>query len=276
MHRLGRSTLRARTSITPSDYYIYAPLNGSIASPWNTTISDAGFGGTVDGVIDWSLGTAVRFHTPPATDGMRDDLAQLISYWLNNGDSHVHTGEGESTWYRAKLRFPTGFVATAGTWNWLVVWHNQSAVVPGSVSIALGMKSDGTIPGPGTNPRLIFRPSGGPNTAPEYHWYYANSTISTDHWYDLVFNITWGTTSGDGRASFWVDAATFDATGQTGEGAFTNPVSHPTLFYNSSTLVRDQPGFGVYNYHYDVNFNYDIDWDDIYIGPTAASVGFSP
>jgi hypothetical protein len=260
--------------------YLYAPLDGSYSSPWRQTISGVN-GGTASGKISWNtdgvLGQSVRFSNP-ADASSSGTLAHLTSIWLNNGESAAHTAPSDDTWYRFHVRFPGNWVAAAGNWNWLIVWHNASkASSAGAKSFGIGVLANGTVPGPGTNPRLWIRPGGGSSSSPTYKTSCAPpNSLQLDHWYDIVVNVVWSTSALNGRISLWIDGQPFSAVASNCGGSdWANPVSFPTLYTNSDGSI-DQPGLGIYNYHPDVTWPYADDFDELSMGPSAASVGFTP
>ena len=68
------------------------------------------------------------------------------------------------------MKFPSGYKATRGEWNWLVEWHNDDQTHNSCTcySIALGVLTDYTADNsPNVNPRLHFRLAGGSVSAPQ-------------------------------------------------------------------------------------------------------------
>jgi hypothetical protein len=271
------------SSVTPSSNptapvcsgcYVENKLDGSMPSNWVYWAGDGSNGHcshTAEGSYSWLtdgvFNGALRLHTPASqyTAANPSDCSNSTSWRLDYGNPLVHASEGDSTWYRVRMRWsgqPIG-----GQWDWAVEWHNDVSVVPGTVSTAWGVWSDGGLSynTPGTNPRLVLRPAGGPNTAPVYNnFQMPPGSLIPNHWYDLVTHIVWGVDSSTGHVDAWVDGQRFVS------------ANVPTLLYNSSTGQRDRLSFSMYNYHYDVNWATDRDFDEVLIGPTAASIGFTP
>lgn len=253
--------------------YVYAPLDGAIDTTTWRYESSAPQGGTPAGSFSWLTGGfkngAIRYHTPAAST-WTSTQSQLLSHFISNGSPLIHTAEGDTTWYRFEVRAGAGSFIP-GEWDWLAEWHNNTSIVPGSVSSAWGLVSSGSIsgPNPGTSPYLEFRASGGPNTAPVYTRYrMAPGSFTAGAWHDLIAEITWGPNATTGALSLWVDGQPFPG--------YTWPQHIPTLLYNSSSGQRDDPAFGIYEYHYAVTYPVDRDFDEVLIGSSAASVGFTP
>lgn len=267
-------TVTVGTTTTPAPApYVSQSFESNPTSPWLYEAS-APQGGTPAGsyslVSDGVSGKAVRYHTPASSTGDVHQ-GQLVSHYLGNGSGLLHDTEGATTWYRVHFRAPSGTNFLGGQWDWLVEWHNNTNTVPGTVSMAWDLLSNSvaSVTAPASNPYLGFRAAGGPHTAPVYTWYKMPSgSLVPGHWYDLVAQITWGTTSSTGAVSLWIDGKPMPG--------YTWPQHAPTLFYNSSTGQRDNPAFGIYNYHYSVTFPIDRDYDEVKIGGTADSIGFTP
>ena len=263
--------------------YIYAPLDGSVdSSKW--IYLNSGVNGGVAAtpgrvwIADGLQNGAARFAhnadtqlAPPCPGGT---CAHLTSQYLTYGSPYIHVAPGESTWYRVHLRFPTGWQPYRGSWNWLVEWHNGNRAAGTAVSFAIGATANSD----GSGARLLIRPAGGSATSPTYKWSYsAPGSLQTNHWYDLVIHVVWSPSVSTGRIEYWIDGQPFTATGSEGPSGtpWQNPVSFPTLFSFSDGTV-DQPAYGVYNYHPYVTWEYDVDFDELSVGPSAASVGFVP
>jgi hypothetical protein len=256
--------------------YIYEPFDGSFAQPpWLTEVSNA-FGsagaGSISFVPDGFQNQAVRDFIPAGTyDG---SSRQLAGQYLGNGSPYVHTGPGETTWYRIHFRFEGSYVPAQSDSRWLEVWHNNSTIVPGVNSLAWGIYADGTTGGVGTNPRFLLRPGGGCSCAPVYHHYYAApGSFQIGHWYDIVTEITWGTSTSTGSISAWIDGQPFVASASNGPSgeSFSNGQGVATLYQNSSGQY-DDPALSLVNYDWRV----PVDFDEVLTGPTAASIGFTP
>ena len=101
-------------------------------------------------------------HGRADDDGPASGQSELASLWLDWPAAHATNGK--STWYAAKVMFPTSYEATTGQWNWFIVWHIDDATwaYPGTNSPALGIFTDYPVgSNRGRNPRLAFRVNGG-------------------------------------------------------------------------------------------------------------------
>lgn len=216
-------------------------------------------------------GNCVRLITTPTSSGPNPS-SEMTSLWQGWNDPDIHTGRGEETWYRIRTRFPSGqYFPTTGEWNWHFAWHNNDHTAsygPNTYSTEMGVCTDfpvvsGQI---GQNPRLWVQMMGGNSASPTVKYVrMPSNSLKWDHWYDIVFKFLWGTRQdGNGWFGWWVD-------GQ----AIVNE-SFPVL-YDNPDGSHDTPGFGLYNYHlHDPAHTSELHFDRVLIGPSAASVGFTP
>jgi hypothetical protein len=253
------------TSLTPSGYYNYQGFEGDLGSdlvyPWAP-----GWGS--------SNGTQYTFNSTylvPVSGfkgqgiGLRTDTNSNITAAWGGGSStglNQHNRPGDSTWYRVKMKFRSPWYPAAGDWDWLMEWHTDSTTA--AYSTALGVYYHNT-----DTPTLVVRLAGGDAGSPTF-----NSTacraapgIKVDHWYDLVAHVVWDTVAasagGRGLFEYWID------------GTRLCSVPFPTLFHRGTHI--DQPSYGIYNYHSPTYTTpRENDYDENFIGPTAASVGFAP
>src|SRR6266576_1778984 len=85
-----------------------------------------------------------------------------VTAYGSTADAGAYTAQGDDTWYRWKVRFPSGvYVPRMGLWNINVEWHESrygstASNCPTFPSPYFGVQADGTTSSPGTNPRLIF------------------------------------------------------------------------------------------------------------------------
>jgi hypothetical protein len=190
----------------------------------------------------------------------------MTALWVGNGDSRIHTGLGEDTWYRIRLRFPSGkYFPTTGQWNWLTEWHDDGHTTSynsNAHSIAMGVYTDypvvsGAV---GTNPQLVLRLMGGNTMSPTTKTLSAGS-LAYDHWYEFLIHFVWSSNPSAGLVEWFSDSQLVAST------------SFPTLYQNPDGTF-DHPGFGLYNYRlHDPMHTSEIDFDLAAVGPTRTSVG---
>jgi hypothetical protein len=252
-------------STTPGDgtAYFLDQFETTLPGAWSQSPADAVSSGLISSVAGQS-GNGVELKATPTSTGPSG--SEMTSLWFDNSDSRIHTSAGDDTWYRMDIQFRSGvFYPTTGHWNWIAEWHDGVACSSaGAVSIALGVYTDyPTVSGAvGANPRLAFRPAGGSCTSPTYQTFeLPSNSLRWDHWYTLLFHIVWSNDSNVGLVEWYVDATKI-----TGE-------YFPTLYKNSDGTL-DKPSFGIYNYRFDDPVHISgVDFDNVAIGPTQASVG---
>jgi hypothetical protein len=211
--------------------------------------------------VDNTAATALKIWTDnTSTAGPGGDMASL--YGPSGGN---HTGNGESTWYRVRVRFPSGrYFASVGDWNILEEWHTSGAC--GAVSPFFGVRGSGSAGQIATSAQLVFVLRGGncANLTEIRVPYGPAGSLQYDHWYDIVVHYVWKQSGG--TIEWYVD----------NQLAYQN-TNFPTLMTTSSGGA-DQPGYGIYNYRLRDGFSgaSEVDFDQTLIGPTAASIGFTP
>jgi hypothetical protein len=216
--------------------------------------------------VDNGAATAIKITTGGSPSGSNGTIASL--YFGSGGQSGQHTANGESAWYRMRVRFPSGsFVATVGDWNMVEEWHTQFGC--GALSSFVGVRGSGSNSSqPATGSQLVLALRGGsptsgtcPNASTEIR-VPDPAPLLYDHWYDIVVHFVWKPAGGS--VEWYVD----------GQRIYQN-ASFPTLLTSNGQV--DQPGFGVYNYRMDAFAgSSEVDFDQTLIGPSASSVGFTP
>jgi hypothetical protein len=190
--------------------------------------------------------------------------SQMSALFLNPG-SQVHASEGEDTWYRVRVFFPSDYQPTVGEWNWIVEWHDDGTTYNecnACVSVAMGVYTDYTGTGYGPNPRLALRLSGGTTSSiVQATAALPSNSLLRNHWYDLVFHYVWSQSSTKGLAEWWVD------------GVQQMSRNFPTL-YRRSDGSSSTNGFGLYNYRLSATWSDSVLFDNAAVGPTRGSVGF--
>ncbi len=198
--------------------------------------------------------------------------SQATCIWV--GASSAYAGispsgeqvQGQDAWYHVRMLLPSAsYQPTTGQWNWLVEWHDDNHTAASGVdpvSMALGIYTDYPVVngGVGQNPHLVLRLAGGSSASPTYQSIELPDLVTDDHWYDLTFHFVWSADPNAGLVEWYVD------------GSQVLSEHFPTLFTNPDGTVSYNT-FGVYNYHLAAPWNSTVDFDDLAIGPTQASVG---
>jgi hypothetical protein len=211
-------------------------------------------------VPGWT-GQGASLTAGPSTTGPSSSGSEMASLWLNWPAAHA--GVGMDTWYAAKVKFPTGYQATTGQWNWFMEWHvdDATSTYSGAYSSALGVYTDYPVtPYPGLNPRLAFRVMGGSVTSPQqYVFTMPSNSLRLGSWYDILVHFVWSPDSNVGLAELWLDGQLLVST------------HFPTL-YRHPTGATSFNYFGLYNYRPKVSWDASIHFDRVRIGPTRGSV----
>jgi hypothetical protein len=218
-------------------------------------------------LVDNGTAAALEIHTDNTSlNSSGGDIASL--YFASGRQSGQHTANGESTWYRMRVRFPSGsYVPVVGDWNLHEEWHTQFGC--GALNSFVGVRGSGSNTSqPATSAQLVLALRGGsplsgscPNASNDFR-VPLNAPLQYDHWYDIVVHFVWKPSGGS--VQWYVD----------GQLAYQN-TNFPTLLTSGGQV--DQPGFGVYNYRQRLfQGASEVDFDQTLIGPTASSVGFTP
>jgi hypothetical protein len=210
-------------------------------------------------------GNAVGLQTTGAS--YSPNTGQLTSLWLTAGQAYSGWNSalgkpvnGVDRWYRQHFRFPAGeYTPTPTEWNWLVEWHDDdhTSSYGACCSTAIGVFNDSFL-----SKALIFRLAGGNSSSPTYDYSCklpANS-LQYDHWYDSIEHIYWSTSSTVGRVEWWLDGVQICSR------------NFPTLFSNPDGTISYNT-FGIYNYHAYSSSDSRVDYDNVSIGSSRASVG---
>lgn len=205
------------------------------------------------------LKTTANSYTP--------NTGQLTSLWLTAADAYSgwdaslgRAVDGVDRWYHQQFKLPAGaYQPTPTEWNWMVEWHddNHSSSYGACCSMAIGIFGDAYL-----HNGLIWRLSGGNSASPTYDYSCAlpPDSLIYDHWYDSVEHVYWSTSPTVGKVEWWLD------------GVQICSKSFPTLFSNPDGTFSYNT-FGIYNYHAYSSVDSRIDYDNVSIGPTRASVG---
>ena len=202
-----------------------------------------------------------------------------VTAYGSTATAGAYTAQGDDTWYRWRVRFPSGvYVPRMGVWNINVEWHESrygSTLnnCPTYTSPYFGVQADGTTANPGTNPRLIFHFRSGQVAADgnsiENDFVIAQHDgsgnvmpLQYDHWYDVVAHYRWEPDS-SGAFEWYVDGQLqYRNLGIKTMHVFCDGTSYPYTF-------------GMYDYQRnDGAWPSGVDYKTMDIGPTAASVGW--
>jgi hypothetical protein len=161
-----------------------------------------------------------------------------------------------------RVRFPSGlYVPVPQDWNMFEEWHSSDAC--NQISPFIGVRGYGPRGAPATSASLVFVLRGGSCSSMSEIRTVDPDPLLYDHWYDVVVHYVWKQSGGS--VEWYVD----------GKLIYSNP-NFPTL-YTLSTGGADHPSFAAYNYRENqVQGSSEIDFDQTLIGPTAASIGFTP
>jgi hypothetical protein len=180
------------------------------------------------------------------------------------------------TWYRFKIRFPTGYAATPGFQNVLWELHiddKTTSLGAGQNSTMLSIQSDpgsSVCPGSpqfcttqGTNPRFAFQVTGG-TTSNVMNNHYQLQPLVLNHWYDLVIHEYFSADPTLGHFECWID------------GVHVVDVHQPTLVKRSDGTLSYAEDLLFLDYRLWSGWASDVDYDEVVWGPSASSVGFTP
>jgi hypothetical protein len=196
----------------------------------------------------------------------------------------AYTERGEDAWYHSRIRFPSGiYVPRSGSWNMVQEWHESrygstATSCPTYPSANVGVQADPSsdpLHNQGQNPRLVFEFRGGHVNSdgtgiennfvvPERDASGSVKPLQYDHWYDVVVHYKWEPDT-SGQFEWYVD----------GVLQYRNLAIATMHVFCDGTSYPDT--FGIYNYQRDDGaWPSGVDFRSMAIGPTVASVGFTP
>jgi len=216
-------------------------------------------------VDDNQGGKAAALTVGPNSTGPNSS-SELASLYLSPSTAHAgyQKPAGEEAWYRHGIRFPAGFRATTGEWNWFIEWHTDTKTqLAGGNSTGLDVLTDYPVTtNPGINPRLRFRVAGGSPSSPTYKYItLPSNSLRYDYWYDSVYHIIWSADSSVGLLEWWLD------------GQLMGTIRAATLYVNSDG-TKSYNGFGLYHYRLKASWDSTVHFRKVVIGPTRSGVGF--
>lgn len=241
----------------PAQPYFYDSFDSS--QPFSNWRYEPPYDPALHRMVAGVLGQGVGLRTTSMSWGPNPNSQNTNIYLLpNDARAGWLNGRvlGQNTWYRVRMRFPPDYRPVSGSWNWLVIWHDDGETQShGANSFALGLINN--LRGI----RLRLRPAGGSSTSPTYGDV-RFAPIVRDHWYDLVFHFRWHTSVSVGKYEMWIDGAQVAST------------NFPTLYMNPSGN-HSYNTFDLLNYHSKASLPSEVHFDEVKIGPSAESVGFT-
>jgi hypothetical protein len=258
----------AATTTTPTPSPTPAPAQQTQQPYWTETFDkgassldqpwwryEPSYDPNLDRTVPGLRGNGIGLHTTAASYGPNSN-SQASNIWCN--EPCVHGSAGSTTWYRFHFLLPSGlYQPTPGEWNWIWEWHDDDTTQDlGANSMAMGIFNNS-----GSQPTLTFRAAGGNAGAPTYTVFKLPPGLQYDHWYDVVFGITWGYTNASAHVTWIVDGVTYaDA-------------ALATLYTRPDGSLGGVEDLGLYQYHLKASYDMEIRYDDVTVGPTRASVG---
>jgi hypothetical protein len=242
--------------------------------------------------VDGSTGKAMRltnYANAPATTGYGQlaylyALAQYThSGWRRGTDPLTGNGFHEEVWYRLKVRFPAAnvFRPNSGAISIFQAHVDDrtqalaQSIGSEAYSNKLQVNADGAgsgspSAGPGRKPRLMLRVYGGvlrPNDpygrrGVRTFQMHSNS-LRLGHWYDIVIHYVLGETPRNGYVQWWVDRRKVaDA-------------HVPTQYVRPDGTLSFGENLECINYRQLASWDSSVDFDELRVGRTPASIGFS-
>jgi hypothetical protein len=143
-------------------------------------------------------------------------------------------------------------------------------------STLIGVQGQGSVPSlcpgapafcttPGTQPRLWIQiPGGSYGMSPRWFFPLPLGSLLIDHWYDIVLHVYWSSDPSRGHVQWWLD------------GTKILDVATPTLYQRYDGTLSYGENIDFDNYRLWANWSSAVDFDESVVGPTAASVDFTP
>jgi hypothetical protein len=281
------AVVTATPTTTGSSPYYVEHFEGTYTQPfWSVNYPTrwvSGASGQGARIQDSAYGTALTGYGELGAIWAPQKYA--YSGWVPGSGTGCCDGNGkhEDTWYRFKLRFPGGglFKPNPGQMSIFQAHIDDKTAFEAQArgahaySNVLQVKSDGggcssVCTTPGTNPRLALRVIGGPTSQADLYgaanatYLLAPSTLVLDHWYDIVIHIVLGESSSNGYVQWWVD------------GQKLADAHVPTQYVRSDGTFSYGENLEFMNYRQSASWDSAIDFDELSLGPTASSVGFTP
>jgi hypothetical protein len=192
---------------------------------------------------------------PWARGGLINPQADGAALWLNPSP---YGTAGRTVWQHFSVRFPRGFRATPGEWNFFTAWdHLKYQKFPQLFEYAeltwMVLNRNGVA-------RIQMRIIGGSSTAPR--WVRViGPRLRTEHWYNFLVHIVWSPDQKEGLVEWWLD----------GRRLYSRHVANiyrrPDGNLSSVYLVLD-------NYRLHADWNATILFDGTRLGRTRSAVRY--
>ena len=212
-------------------------------------------------VVDGWSGQGAAITAGPTTTGPANGQSQLASLWLDWPAAHATNGK--STWYAAKVMFPTSYEATTGQWNWFIVWHIDDATSGVSGHELAGARDLHRLPGrPQPRPQPAAR-------VPRQRW--VGDPASDEGVHDAFQHPRAGTVVRHPRAFRLVTERRDRPGGAVDRRSPARRHELPTL-YSLPNGETSYGYFGLYNYRLRASWSAAVLFDRVRIGPTLSSL----
>jgi hypothetical protein len=234
--------------------------NATPRSEWRWVANGTNFGSNYAGFVAAEGGGIVtvagervlQLRNPPDFGGN----GQLSSSFLDANIAHGgYQNVGEVQWGRCRLRFDPSFVASSGTQNWLIEWHENQTWNQNINSLAFGLVAGSG----GSSPSWYLQLSGGNVSGHSYTLLTDSQDVTMGVWYEILWEIKFHPDPSTGYFRMWVD------------GRSIANVTRGTLLTDGVGV--DYCAFGLYLYRLQVATEGLVQFDKVAMGPTRASIG---
>lgn len=223
-----------------------ADFESGICPPFDNC--DNGGGGIVRRVTSpVAQGTSALEETVTPT-AKASNATAWDAVWVYNNAKPYEGGNGQTNTYHVRVRFPTGFQAPYGNYNWFVEHHNNGGYSQFSCQQEYAEFSLGVLNySDGVN--LWLRVMGGPTCSPSTTWYKLGA-LQLEHWYDLQYAVAWSSSAGSLKLSL--------------DGAQLVDYAGPTL-YRRPDGASDDTNYELVNYRAHASWDATIYFDDSWV-----------
>jgi hypothetical protein len=281
------------TAVVPTGWYWFEHFDGAFDNAfWGSDLA----GGTATRAFatsPWNQGLRVTDDAVPSPGNGTSNYGQMVSpayancsyahAGLASADCAVGHGTPDEAWYRFRIHFPADYQPTPGTQNTVFEFHNdpttvQDAIAHGTNAYSPAIGVQGQYPGSlttlcagtpmycttaGTVPAFFLQIPGGVNYPAVYRHVLPAGSLQLDHWYDMILHVVWDGAP-NGHVQWWID------------GALEVDLQTPTFYTRTDGTYSYMTSIGFYQYRLWADWPSTIDYDELVVGPTPASVGFAP
>jgi hypothetical protein len=291
---------RAGVPSRPTAYFDFNPAASGNLLPWPYFQPGTGAGGTTSSSpngVYLNPGT-VRVTASPLAQGVKvlEETTTPATGGSGLNSVAVYQAQqpwlgvaGVRDWIHFRVTFPApGFVthgATMGFDPWLLETHNDALVDKWSGSYDMVREAAEISMGVATSlagyAQLCVRILGGRAWDPASYnqsWYYTRRPLRTNHAYDVLMYVKWGSTAQTGAFRIWIDGMELTRRRTTGynlawTGRTISDPRQPTLWQRPDGSY-DHPNLELVNYHPGLASNSTVYFGRLKVGPTKASVRF--